>query len=323
MHTDLPDQVFAIAGGRWDLHRCRVCRAGFIDPRPAPHALDRAYADGYYTHGDLPPSPDLLDGLRGLRLASRNAYINCRYGYDLAPSSRLGLLLAYVRPRSRAADDRAFRHLRRPRVGARLLDVGCGSGGFVARAQALGWEATGIDTDDAAISAGRASGLAVSTTPLEELAGSMHGAFDAVTMSHVIEHVADPVALLRAARAVMCSSGTLWIVTPNLNSRGHRRFGDRWMHLDPPRHLVLFGAEALDRALADAGFEVLDTPTSASGTIASFIQSWRIERGRSPLDESPVPPLVKLQGQVAGVRSLFNSSKAEELIRLARPSGEP
>jgi len=320
LHVGLTDQVFAIAGGRWDLQSCPACSAAFLDPRPAPHALGRAYGEGYYTHGaPLVPRPDLADGLSGLRLAGRNAYVNRRYGYELEPSSRLGLLLGYLRPRSRASDDRTFRHVARPHEGARLLDVGCGRGGFVARASALGWDAMGIDTDGAAVSACLASGLSVSAAPLEELAESMPGAFDVVTMAHVIEHVADPVSLLRAARAVLRPNGTLWLVTPSLDSRGHRRFGDRWLHLDPPRHLVLFSPEAIDRALREAGFESLDVPRSASGTIASFVGSWRIERGRSPLDGGPVPRRVRLHGQVAGVRSLFGSSGGEELIRLASP----
>lgn len=322
LHSGLPDQVFGIAGGRWHLYGCTACDAGFLDPRPASHALMSAYAGNYYTHSDLPPSPDLHDGMQGLRLKSRNAYVNKRYGYELEPASKPALLLAYARPRSRASHDRAFRHLRMPRRGARLLDVGCGSGEFVARARLLGWEAEGIDTDGAAVAAGRAFGLPLSTTPLEELAETIRGTVDVVTMSHVIEHVADPVGLLRAARTVLTRSGTLWLVTPNLDSRGHRRFCDRWMHLDPPRHLVLFGAKAIDLALHRAGFSMMTAPKSASGTIASFAQSWRIERGRSPLDESPVPPLVQLQGRIAGLRSLRNGSGAEELIRLARPSSD-
>ncbi|WP_332673688.1 class I SAM-dependent methyltransferase, partial [Aromatoleum sp.] len=253
------------------------------------------------------------------RLRSRNAYINRRYGYELEPAPSLGLPLAYARPRSRAADDRVFRHLPRPRRGARLLDVGCGSGAFVARAIALGWNAQGIDNDEAAVRAGQAAGLPLSTTPIEELAVSMRGSFDAVTMAHVIEHVPHPVTFLGAARALLRDSGTLWLATPNLDSSGHRRFGERWMHLDPPRHLVLFGQLAIDRALGSAGFEILSTPSSASGTIASYAQSSRIAQGRLPISDSRVPPLVRAGGLAAGLRSLLQSTLSEELIRLARP----
>jgi SAM-dependent methyltransferase len=189
----------------------------------------------------------------------------------------------------------------------------------VARAVALGWHAVGIDTDADAIAGGKASGLPLSTTCLEDLVESHRGVFDAVTLSHVLEHVADPVGLLRAARAVLRPTGTLWLVTPNLDARAHRRFGDRWVHLDPPRHLALFNAEALELALAEAGFDTLATPASASGTISSFAQSWRIERGWSPLEVSRVPLTVRVSGLLAGVRSLLASGTAEELIRLARP----
>ncbi len=89
------------------------------------------------------------------------------------------------------------------------------------------------------------------------------------------------------------------------------------MHLDPPRHLVLFGHAALDQLLTNAGFETLGRPVSASGTIETFLKSWRIERGHSPFDHSPVPRSVKVQGQLAGLRSLVTSAAAEELIRVA------
>src|SRR5205814_1922110 len=49
-------------------------------------------------------------------------------------------------------------------------------------------------------------------------------------------------------------SGVLWLATPNLDSPGHRRFGPDWFGLDPPRHLVVFGARALADALSQAGF---------------------------------------------------------------------
>jgi SAM-dependent methyltransferase len=79
--------------------------------------------------------------------------------------------------------------------------------------------------------------------------------FDAVTLSHVIEHLHDPVESLAACLRLLKPGGQIWVATPNVEGLGHRRFGRDWFGLDPPRHLVIFTRRALDRALRSAGFE--------------------------------------------------------------------
>lgn len=320
LHSALHDQVFAITGGKWDLYRCVACAAAFLDPRPAPHALPRAYGDGYYTHGGHSTERLGHSAAATLRIQARHAYVNRRFGYSLRPASRTGLALAYLDPRLRAAAARAHRHLRLPHSGATLLDIGCGAGEFVAEARAAGWDAVGIDPDPAAVASGCAAGLPISTMSLAEVAASRGGSFDAVTLAHVLEHVPDPVELLALARTALRDNGVLWLATPNLDARGHHRFGRSWMHLDPPRHVVMLGARALDLALARAGFEVARAPVSASGTVASYEQSARIQRGLSPIEDTYTTMSVRLRGHGAGLLSLATTSASEELIRLTRPA---
>ena len=83
----------------------------------------------------------------------------------------------------------------------RYLDVGCGSGGALGVAQALGWQVTGVEVDEAAAEKAGAS-------PREIHVGDVlaapfaAGRFDVVTAFHVLEHVPDPVAVLRRMLAV-------------------------------------------------------------------------------------------------------------------------
>lgn len=319
LYSGLHDQVFDIAGGTWTIMRCKSCSAAFLSPRPAQHALQRAYAGAYYTHEPMPcDASAATPHLSGHRLRSRNAYLNRRYGFALAPASTAGLLLAGCNPRFRAAHARQVRHLRLPHPGARLLDVGCGSGGFVALALALGWSARGIDIDRSAVDAGLAARLPLTVRTIEEEATKSPGAFEAVTMEHVLEHVPDPLAFLRAARTLLRPGGALWIATPNLSSSGHRRFGSSWKNLDPPRHLVMFTGEILDRLLRAAGFTSVTTRRSASGTIATYAQSTLIAEGCSPLGPSAIPRSAALRGRLAGVRALLQPASADELVRVAR-----
>ncbi len=82
----------------------------------------------------------------------------------------------------------------------RVLDVGCGNGEFLKRAKGLGWEVYGLDFDPKAVTAAQASGIHATVGDLESARyPSEH--FDAVTMSHVIEHLHDPVEALREVPA--------------------------------------------------------------------------------------------------------------------------
>ena len=300
LYGGLSDQVFAIAGGEWSLQRCSACSSAFLDPRAAEHALGRLYAGEYYTHVAPVEPGEPVESQRATELVHRARW--------------------FLDPRFRFAHARLTRHLRLPRAGGRLLDVGCGSGHFVAGACALGWDASGIDTDAVAVAAGRSAGLPLSTTTLEEIAQTQPGSVDVVTMEHVLEHVPDPASFLRAARRVLRPSGTLWLATPNIDAAGHTRFGRAWKHLDPPRHLVIFSSAALEDQLRRAGFRDVQARRSASGTIDTYKHSWRIGQGARPLADLPVPRWVAIEGQLAGLRSLVSPAAAEELVRVARPA---
>jgi 2-polyprenyl-3-methyl-5-hydroxy-6-metoxy-1,4-benzoquinol methylase len=276
VHAGLVDRLYG-ARGSWDLHQCGGCGAAYLDPRPTVEALAAAY-EGYYTHEPATgPSPDTA--ARRIRKALRNGYLNARYGYLLRPATRFGRLVFPLFPGSRAAADRHVRTLRRPRERARLLDVGCGNGEFLAEMAAAGWIAEGLEVDERAVDQARARGLDVRHGPLED--GAYHPrSFDAVTLSHVVEHLHDPVATLRRCRELVRDDGVLWIATPNLAGRGHRRYGRAWRGLEPPRHLVLFTPSALVRAFDRAGFRLAAFERPASSAWV-FDASERIS-GRKP-----------------------------------------
>lgn len=100
----------------------------------------------------------------------------------------------------------------------RLLDIGCGTGLFLAVARRRGWEPHGIDDCAEAIAHARSHfGLDVSNGEFGDFAAQGQR-FDAVTMWDIIEHARDPVGLLRAARGVLAPGGVIGISTPNQRS---------------------------------------------------------------------------------------------------------
>jgi SAM-dependent methyltransferase len=157
-----------------------------------------------------------------------------------------------------------------------LLEVGCGAGGRLPLFKALGWRVTGQDVDPvAANEAQRSTGAEVHIGSIEDLARAQRR-FDAIVVNHVIEHVVDPVALLRVCRSMLRPRGSLICVTPNARSWGHRQFGANWMSLDPPRHISLFTPSALRMASRMAGYESEEVLTSCANVEAFALGSFEI-----------------------------------------------
>jgi SAM-dependent methyltransferase len=316
LYSGLHDRVFRAAPGSWTLVRCQDCRSAYLDPRPTPATIGLAYRS-YYTH--RPPTGPPPAGW--LRQGLAHDYRRARWGYAEGQAIPGGRVIPRLAPSRGALVDREVRHL--PAVpGGRLLDVGCGSGVFLAQAAALGWRAEGIDPDPEAVRSARDAGLNVFQGTLADLdPGEQRGAFDAVTLSHVIEHLHDPADDLRSISVLLRPGGLLWIATPNLESLGLRRFGNDWVNLDPPRHLVLFTRSSLERLLRDTGFDPQAPPPAAPHALQMFSQSAAIGQGRLP-DEGPVKGMRRLRAlaAIANAVSLRNARHAEELLMIARRS---
>ncbi|MBI5570935.1 MAG: class I SAM-dependent methyltransferase [Desulfomonile tiedjei] len=145
----------------------------------------------------------------------------------------------------------------------KLLDVGCASGEFLALMSAMGWEALGVEPDpEAAKSAVEVLNMKVIPQTLEA-AQLTEACFDLITLNHTIEHVHDPVNFLGKCRQLLKSGGYLAIITPNIDSLGHKAFEDFWVHLDIPRHLHLFSLSSLEACVTRAGFKVVWRTTGA------------------------------------------------------------
>lgn len=255
----------------------------YLDPRPDPTTIGRAYAT-YYTHGGTTDDAfgQAAAGVERVKAALRNGYINRAYGYNLAPATPLGPLLVPRLGVTKSRSDRSVRLLCRPDSpeGGRLLDVGCGNGEFLLRMRNCGWRVSGLDFDPNAVEACRRSGIDAHLGTLED-AGFEPGSFDAVTMAHVIEHVHDPPALLRACCRVLKPGGKLYVETPNIDGAGHGKYGRHWRGLEPPRHLVIFTGSALQEACEVAGFGVDRLEGVAAGYFLNQ-QSMAIRDGRDP-----------------------------------------
>jgi 2-polyprenyl-3-methyl-5-hydroxy-6-metoxy-1,4-benzoquinol methylase len=252
----------ALRGGDHVLHekieltivRCTDCKLCYLNPRPLLSRLGAYYPQDYHAH--RPQKGDVVGDKISVRIR------------------KLLLRKLYARPRQQptgfaGAFASALLALRgSDRLGAglpvrgegKLLDFGCGHGKLLRRMREAGWDVIGLDFSEQAVSAVRASGLTAyqGTLPHPEIALNR---FDAVVMEHALEHVPDPLPVLRAARDVLRPGGTLLIQVPNFNAWEVHRFGEFAIQVDLPRHLLHFEPRALAKMLESAGFADVKTET--------------------------------------------------------------
>lgn len=281
LYEGLYDRVFFCAPGKWTLYRCAQCRSAYLDPRPNTDTIHLAYRR-YFTHSaDVRSEMAKLGWFRQIQRVLANGYRNQRFGTNEQPSTRLGVWAAALFPVQRARIEHTGRNLPRPRPGARLLDVGCGNGTFLEFASRAGWDVVGIDPDPKAIAAARSRGLDVRQGNVDRL-GTVEAQFDAITLSHVIEHVHEPIALLQACHRLLKLGGWIWVETPNIDSLGHSRYGPNWRALEVPRHLALFNCDSMQQALTMTGFGKVEIQPYSPLCASIFAASEAVARGIDP-----------------------------------------
>lgn len=165
-----------------------------------------------------------------------------------------------------------------PPTRGRFLDLGCGVGDGLALARNVGWEVTGVEFSSSAAEIARSRGFEVIVGDVEVV--PYPGSFDWIQCWHVLEHVPDPVRLLRRVGEALAASGTAEIVVPNRLSFNAWLFRNRWMHLDLPRHLHHFRPIDISRLADRAGLEVVRVRHTAKMT--GFLGS--IDRRLSRVD---------------------------------------
>jgi SAM-dependent methyltransferase len=125
-----------------------------------------------------------------------------------------------------------------------VLDVGAGDGTLVEAFVRHGREAVGLEP--------YASGPHIRNAEVEEVDGT----WSAVIFWHSLEHLRQPARALSHAATLLSPGGTLIIAVPNATSMQARAFGDRWLALDLPRHLVHLSPPALLAKVEALGLRV-------------------------------------------------------------------
>lgn len=146
------------------------------------------------------------------------------------------------------------------RPGGGVLDIGAGSGNRALVLVRAGFRVTAVEPDaaEAALARRQLEGRAdVHECAIEALPAGGTG-YDGAVLSHVLEHLGDPDATLRATRERLRAGGALVVFVPNAASGEARMFRGRWHGWEPSRHRWHYSAATLTRVLAAAGYVDID-----------------------------------------------------------------
>ena len=235
------DQKFR-GPGRFAYWRCFGCGLVVLHPRLTQEDLAPYYPDHVTA---VQPRDNFRQRLK--RMVAEDWY-----GYGTGRPAVAG----WLRKAATFPLRRLLSQLPHRRPGGRVLDIGCGSGGYLAFLADLGWACEGIEQGaNSRRYAQQELGLTVHAD-LRQLQNFPDGYFDVVTMWHVIEHLVNPRDTLAAVHRVLKPGGLLLLRTPNVESWEARLFQRRWYGGDAPRHLHLFSPETMERLLRQCGFPV-------------------------------------------------------------------
>jgi SAM-dependent methyltransferase len=208
--------------GTFILDECSSCGHIFQNPRLTPEGLDFYYRDFYDGAG--------VDPTEFVWTADDRSY-----------RGRIDLVRARTEPK-------------------RWLDVGAGHGHFCLVASSLLPDTTfeALDMGEGILTASYHRWVERAHLGMfPELAESLAGSFDVVSMHHYLEHTRDPLAELDAAATVLEPGGWISIEVPDPECSFGRWFGPLWGPWFQPQHQHFLSARNLSDALGRRGFTVV------------------------------------------------------------------
>jgi SAM-dependent methyltransferase len=201
--------------------RCHDCGLLRLNPRVAPSSLAQLYGDGYHADGEAGDDRDAQ--LRNPTFAYRRAVLE--------------------------------RHTN-ARV---IMEIGCGDGNFLAYLQRHGWTVNGTEvTPESVRLVHKKHGLRVQLGAFEALPMADR-AFPVVAMYHVVEHLYDAPAVLRAVAASLAPGGIVHIQVPHAAGVEGRLFGRYFWGLRVPQHAFMYDHRTLRLLLSAAGLRIVST----------------------------------------------------------------
>jgi SAM-dependent methyltransferase len=134
---------------------------------------------------------------------------------------------------------------------SRILDIGCGSGVLVYRLHNAGFKYTFGNDPFAKEVKDKYNRLLISNQPLN----SIKEKYDIIMMHHALEHVPDPIDVLKNISRLLNKDGQVLIRIPYVDSYCWDKYREDWLQMDPPRHLYLHSKKSIQIILQKSGLQ--------------------------------------------------------------------
>jgi len=206
---------YTVSKQNFDLQSCLNCGFVFTSPRPTPDEIGQYYqSEDYISHSN-----------------TQKGLVNWLYHQvrKISLKNKLSLLTKHL-----------------PQKG-RLLDNGCGVGAFLAYCLKNNWQAEGIEPDEKTRILAEKQTKTPIFAKLEEL--PEENKYNAITMWHVLEHIADLHESVEKMKSLLCEKGLLFVALPNRESKDALYFKEHWAAYDVPRHLWHFRKKDVENLL--------------------------------------------------------------------------
>ncbi len=226
---------------------CKQCGFRFTNPRPGVDEIGRYYeSTDYISHN-----------------AQKKGIVESAYR----------ILRAY-------SVKRKVKLLQRFPGNGNVLDIGCGTGEFLAGCNREGYKTTGIEPN---VFARRFANekLGLTVVPEESLEELPHASFSIITMWHVLEHVHDLETRMMKIKNLMSSTDSVFIVAlPNSDSWDAVHYREYWAAFDLPRHLYHFTPATFLPLAEKFGFTVIEMHPMKLDAFYISLLSEKYKKGR-------------------------------------------
>lgn len=228
--------------GIFHLSRCKTCHLVFQDPRPVAEDMGEFYTSEASFYQAPVTSKARKQGLK-----EKLAEITLANHLDY-PGPKHFLLKTLTWPLYRIkVADQTIPHFKE---GGKLLEIGCGSGNRLVRHRERGWSVTGVELQkEVADALEKSTGIRVISGNIETM--ELPDKYDAIVMDMVLEHLHNPIQILKQIRQWLKPDGELVLTIPYFEGLEFKLFGEYTYGLQLPYHLYFFNRRHLKKLLRD------------------------------------------------------------------------
>ena len=224
-------------GERRDIVKCNTCSLVFCHPRNLEESMLDIYENNYWqdyqtTVGEM----DIKDRVNDFKFISKE---RIDFIKDITGKSS-----------------------------GKFLDVGCSQGFLVSAAQQAGFDSYGIDLNETDIKEGiETYGVKLTKTLLHDYNNTN---FDVICSFNVIEHVSDPIQLLKEKVKRLNDGGVIVVGTHDIECETHKKEKVDWKHIIPNEHLYYVSIETMDALAELVGLEKIKTNKPIDNGFTSY-----------------------------------------------------